>query len=374
MKPKKAARMLGAALLAAGAAASFSPATAGAAPDVASPEMFAAMQRDLGLTAEQATARLAQEKVANEAEKSLRGTLGAAFGGAHFDAAKGKLVVGITDLSVADKVRKAGAEPKLVSRSEAQLDSIKSKLDSVTSVPAGVTGSYVDVTTNSIVITVRPGATEAGKALAAAAGKDVNAVRVVESDENPQTFYDLRGGDAIYMGGGRCSLGFAVTTGYVTAGHCGTTGTRVSGYNGVAQGTFAGSSFPGNDYAYVRTNSNWTPRPWVNRYNGSNVVVRGSTEAAVGASVCRSGSTTGWHCGTIQAKNQTVYYSQGAVSGLTRTTVCAEPGDSGGSYISGSQAQGVTSGGSGNCTYGGTTYFQPVNEILNAYGLTLVRG
>ena len=65
-------------------------------------------------------------------------------------------------------------------------------------------------------------------------------------------------------------------------------------------------------------------------------------------------------------------YPQGTVTGLTRTNVCAEPGDSGGSFISGSQAQGVTSGGSGNCTSGGTTYFQPVNEILSAYGLTLV--
>jgi streptogrisin C len=32
----------------------------------------------------------------------------------------------------------------------------------------------------------------------------------------------------------------------------------------------------------------------------------------------------------------------------------------------------VTSGGSGDCTSGGTTYFQPINPILNAYGLTLI--
>ena len=54
--------------------------------------------------------------------------------------------------------------------------------------------------------------------------------------------------------------------------------------------------------------------------------------------------------------------------------MCAEPGDSGGSLIAGTQAQGVTSGGSGNCSSGGTTYFQPVNEILSAYGLTLTTG
>ncbi|HEX2773599.1 MAG TPA: S1 family peptidase, partial [Micromonosporaceae bacterium] len=106
-------------------------------------------------------------------------------------------------------------------------------------------------------------------------------------------------------------------------------------------------------------------------YSGGNVTVAGSSEAAVGASVCRSGSTTGWRCGTIQSKNATVNYAQGSVSGLTRTNACAEPGDSGGSWLSGQQAQGVTSGGSGNCTSGGTTYFQPVNEILSAYGLTL---
>jgi streptogrisin C len=41
--------------------------------------------------------------------------------------------------------------------------------------------------------------------------------------------------------------------------------------------------------------------------------------------------------------------------------------------MSGTQAQGVTSGGSGNCSSGGTTYFQPVGEILSTYGLTLTR-
>jgi streptogrisin C len=39
--------------------------------------------------------------------------------------------------------------------------------------------------------------------------------------------------------------------------------------------------------------------------------------------------------------------------------------------MSGQQGQGVTSGGSGNCSSGGTTYYQPVNEILSVYGLTL---
>lgn len=100
-------------------------------------------------------------------------------------------------------------------------------------------------------------------------------------------------------------------------------------------------------------------------------LVRGSNEAPVGASVCRSGSTTHWHCGTIQAKNITVNYSQGAVYAMTQTSVYVEGGDSGGSCISGDQAQGITSGGSGNCTSGGRSFCQPINPVLNRYGLGL---
>ena len=74
------------------------------------------------------------------------------------------------------------------------------------------------------------------------------------------------------------------------------------------------------------------------------------------------------------------YGSNGTVYGLTRTNACAEPGDSGGSFVTRPSstgivhAQGVTSGGSGNCSVGGITYFQPVAEILAVSGLQLVLG
>jgi streptogrisin C len=111
----------------------------------------------------------------------------------------------------------------------------------------------------------------------------------------------------------------------------------------------------------------------VNMYNGSRYVYNADV-AAIGFSVCRSGQTTGWHCGTIQAFNQTVNYAAGPVYGMTRTNACAEPGDSGGSFISGNSAQGMTSGGNGNCRTGGTTYFQPIGPALQAWGLTLYTG
>jgi streptogrisin C len=336
-----------------------------------STHMIDALSRDLGISAADARTRLAREAKAARTDASLKATLGAAYAGAWLSADAATLTVAVTDSAKAATVRAAGATASVVTRGTARLDTLKAALDTAAAkAPASaVPGWYVDVATNRVVVL----ATDAARAAAfvAAAGVTGPAVAVVASTEAPRTFYDTRGGDAYYIGSGRCSVGFAVTGGFVTAGHCGTTGSATTGFNRVAQGSFAGSSFPGNDYAWVRTNADWVSRPWVNNGSGGNVVVSGSTEAAVGASICRSGSTTGWRCGTVQAKNSTVNYPQGTVTGLTRTNACAEPGDSGGSWLSGAQAQGVTSGGSGNCSIGGTTYFQPVNEILSAYGLTL---
>lgn len=379
MNRKTAARLIASVTLAAGTAMAFTlPATAApAAPDSVVPTTEAdpvvkAMQRDLGLTKEQAEQRLRSEAEARKVHETVTADLGADFAGAHYDAALGKLVVGVTDAAEFDEVRAAGAKPRLVEHTVSDLEKAAAALDAKeNSAPESVTGWYVDVEANSVVVTTAVGTAEQAERFVDRAGVDADAVDVVESKESPRALMDIIGGNAYYMGsGGRCSIGFAVQGGFVTAGHCGTTGTSTSS----PTGRFAGSSFPGNDYAFVQTGSGDTLRPWVNMYNGSARVVSGSSEAPVGSSVCRSGSTTGWHCGTIQAKNQTVRYSQGAVYGLTRTNVCAEPGDSGGSFISGNQAQGMTSGGSGNCTWGGTTYYQPVNEVLNAYGLRLITG
>jgi streptogrisin C len=371
---KFAARVAGVALVAAGLVATSMASAQASTPISVAPEMLQAMQRDLGLTADQAIQRMTSEMKAADQEQNLRQELRGKFGGAYFDAATDQLVVGVTDAAKADVVRASGARPVQVARSEQQLDAVQSQLDQrAAQAPKTVTGWYVDVVSNDVVMTVAKGAAADARSYLAASGADPAAVRVVESAEQPRPLYDVRGGDAYYIGSSRCSVGFSVQGGFVTAGHCAAlTSGSLAGSNQVALGSWGGYSFPGNDYAYVRTNSNWTPRGVVNRYNGSTVAVSGHTESAVGSSVCRSGSTSGWHCGTVQAKNQTINYQEGSVSGLTRTNACAEPGDSGGSWLSGSQAQGVTSGGSGDCTIGGTTYFQPVNEILSRYGLTLV--
>jgi streptogrisin C len=348
-----------------------------AAPDNApSPELLSAMQRDLGLSEEQAMRRVAYEEAAMSIQKTLKAELSDRFGGAWMNKDGTQLFVGVTNEADAAIVRNAGAEPKMVARTMAQLESIKAELDG-RGAEAGpdIYAWYVDVTTNSVIVEASdaPAAKESVGRFAGFAGMDAGAVQVRLANERPRPLYELVGGHAYYINGtSRCSIGFAVTVGgFVTAGHCGRSGYTTTGYNRVSQGTFRGSSFPGNDYAWVQTNSSWTP---TSKVAGTANRVTGSSVAAVGSSICRSGSTTGWRCGSVQALNATVNYSQGSVYGLTRTSVCAEPGDSGGSFITGTQAQGVTSGGSGNCSTGGTTYFQPVNEILSVYGLSLTKG
>jgi streptogrisin C len=164
-----------------------------------------------------------------------------------------------------------------------------------------------------------------------------------------------------------------VEGGFVTAGHCGAVGDETLGFNEAPLGDVVASVFPGDaDLGVVQITGDFTPQPFVDDFNGNLLPVAGSTEAQVGATVCRSGSTTGLHCGTILAKNQTVNYPEGTVTGLTQTDACAEGGDSGGPWLVGDQAQGVTSGGSGDCTVGGETFFQPINEILERNNLTLL--
>lgn len=336
------------------------------------PGMVAAMRRDLKLTDDQIAARLATEAAAPVVEKRLRARLGKAFAGAWIPAGAERLTVAVTSAKSAAAVRAEGADVKIVARGDADLAAARQRLDRNAAEARGtaVRGWYVDVATNRLVVMAKPGGAAAARRFARDSG--AGEVTVVDAAEAPKPMYDIRGGDQYVINGNTlCSIGFPVAGGFVSAGHCGGVNSPTLGYNNVAQGTFAGSSFPGNDYSWIRTNGNWTPQPWVNNYSGGNVIVAGSQDAAIGSSVCRSGRTTGWRCGTILGRDETIVYSQGSVSGLSRSNACAEPGDSGGSWISGNQAQGVTSGGSGNCTSGGTMWFQPVNEILGVYGLSL---
>nr|WP_107054874.1 S1 family peptidase [Streptomyces aureocirculatus] len=340
----------------------------------ASPALFDAMRRDLGLSPAAARERLADERQAARTERAARKAAGAAYGGSWFDAERGRLTVAVTGQRAAAEVRRTGAAVRLVKHSAARLDAAKARIDKLDA-PAGVASWRVDPETNGVVVSV---------VARHRADNDVSSflkraratapVRVATVPEGPRTFAaGTVGGDPYYTGNVRCSIGFSVHGGFVTAGHCGRAGASVRGWDGSAMGTFQGSSFPGDDYAYVSIGHGWWTVPVVLGWGTiPDQLVRGSAEAPVGSSICRSGSTTKWHCGRVLAKNETVNYSDGTVvHQLTKTSVCAQGGDSGGSFLSGDQAQGVTSGGWGNCGSGGETWYQPVNEILNRYGLRL---
>lgn len=339
----------------------------------ASDGLLTAMQKDLGLTESQARARLSAEKTATALQPKARHAAGASYGGSWFDPATGDLTVAVTSDKQADAVRATGAAVRLVTHTEQRLDSVKARLDKLDA-PAGVSSWHVDPRANKVVIDVvasKRSDNDVQKFIERA--EKTGPVTVEQTAEAPRTFSaGTVGGDPYYTGNVRCSIGFSVYGGFVTAGHCGQAGAGVSGWDGSAIGNFQGSSFPGDDYAWVSVGNGWWTVPVVLGWGTvSDQLVRGSNVAPIGASICRSGSTSHWHCGNVLATNETVNYSQGAVYEMTKTSVCAEPGDSGGSFISGDQAQGVTSGGWGNCASGGETWHQPINEILNRYGLTL---
>jgi streptogrisin C len=344
-----------------------------AAGDDVAPQLLAAMRRDLGLDADQARTRLQRAVWAGRITSTLAAQTGGEYAGSWLAEDGTTLKVAVTSRDAAEQVEAAGGEAVMVKRSEQDLDLAKEQLDAARSLAGDLTGWYVSASTNKVVVVAQPGDTADAWEFAADAGLDRDDV-AVQTGERPKPLIDVRGADPyIINGNARCSIGFSVEGGFVTAGHCGPVGARTADINGVAQGTVQASVFPGTaDMGFVATNGNFTPQPVVNDFQGNELPVAGNTEAPVGAAICRSGSTTGTRCGVIQAKNLTVNYPEGAVTGLTQTNVCAEGGDSGGPWLSGDQAQGVTSGGSGNCTVGGTTFFQPVNEILAVNNLTLV--
>ncbi|MGH3312743.1 MAG: S1 family peptidase [Streptomyces sp.] len=193
-----------------------------------------------------------------------------------------------------------------------------------------------------------------------------------ESSAGPRQF-TLRGGDPIYAAGRVCTLSFNATDGTsdyaITPGRC--TSGAGTWYADPAMtvpfGSTAGTSFPGNDYGLIRYTNPGVAHPGeVDTGSGDPLDITGAGSPAVGQQVCHVGRVSGLHCGTVQAVNVSVSYPEGTVNGLFRSTAPSEPGDAGGPAFSGSTALGFIVG-----SGGGSTFYQPITEVLSAYGLTL---
>ena len=175
----------------------------------------------------------------------------------------------------------------------------------------------------------------------------------------------------------RCTAAFAAGSGstgvLVTGPGCAAPAGTPFYSGGVLVGPVAGSTANGGVTLVTVTNAAaWQLVGWI-PLGGTKHIIRGSTETPVGGSICLLDRSLGLRCGTVLAKNQTVNYPEGVITGLTRTNICMSAA-SAIAFVSGQQAQGVPLAGSSSCASGGVSYFYPVNRILSAYGLTLVTG
>ncbi|MEU9284648.1 S1 family peptidase [Streptomyces sp. NPDC048275] len=331
------------------------------------------------MASEPSAASRAPESAVQAAAKKGAGlvsTLGASRTAGSWIAADGSPVVAVTDSDAAAEVKDAGARPKVVDHSMQELKSATKSLSSAPRV-AG-TAWAMDYTNNEVVVqadsTVSASDWSRLTKLADSLGGSVR----MERTEGTFTTR-LNAAQPMFSTAGRCSAGFNVTNGrnefILTAGHCGPAGSVWFGDNQGAQqlGQTVSKSFPGGDFSLIQyTNGqNDTTNNVVSIGGGKGVEIIGSADPTVGQRIFRSGSTSGLRDGKVTALNATVNYPEGTVTGLIETTVCAEPGDSGGPMFSEGIALGVTSGGNGDCKTGGTTFFQPITKAMTALNVKL---
>jgi streptogrisin C len=358
------------------------------------PAMLSAAQRDLGLSATQATRWLQLQGDAPAKAALAQQRLGARYAGSWIERGADdevRLIVASSDPRA--QLALEGVQLRKVRYSLVELEAAKARLDrsararvSGISRPLdGVHAWHVDPASNSVLISVAPERMERAIDFAAASGAATGLLRFTVMEGEPQATASVYAGRAYQKNGAAsCSVGFAVrqgaTKGFVTAGHCGTVGESIW-LDGAPAGYIAASEYPVADRAWVALGAQHDVLPWVSNYAGAYFYVRGSNEAHYSAIVCRSGWKTGYQCGYVIAKNVSVNVAGGGmVYGLTQTNACAGFGDSGGGWIDVYEhAQGVTSaanilpGAEHNCgQFMAATWFQPVNPILEQYGLSLV--
>ncbi|MEU6571706.1 S1 family peptidase [Streptomyces parvulus] len=336
--------------------------------------------QDGGSSDAAASPRTLKAADASDLASRLAGMLGDAFAGSYYDSGDQQLVVNVVageDNQVVVEAKKAGADVREVENSMGELRGGATTLRSQAAVPG--TSWAIDPRTNKILVTADSTVTgeKWDRLESTVQGLGSGMATLKKSAGTFRTF--ASGGDAIFGGGARCSLGFNVTAGdgapaFLTAGHCGVAAEQWSdAQGGQPIGTVDQAVFPGEgDFALVRYDDPATEAPSEVNLGDQTVPIAQAADATVGQQVFRMGSTTGLADGQVLGLDATVNYPEGTVTGLIQTDVCAEPGDSGGSlFTQDGQAIGLTSGGSGDCTAGGETFFQPVTTALEAVGATL---
>ncbi|WP_436498622.1 fibronectin type III domain-containing protein [Actinokineospora sp. HUAS TT18] len=359
------------------------------------PAMVEGVARDLRMSVDEARKTLREQEAARVVRKRLPQSLVDQSAGMWFDERTGKLTVAVTDQAAAKAARAAGAEAKVVGRGQAELDRITARVTALAAGVPGVNGHGVDVTTNDVLVRInRTKKTPVTERFVAAA-RALGGVRIEETDTSPvQQAGEVNPGDGWWPGSETpCSVGVGATdsagTKYlVTAGHC-TNDVNQAAYGQSGQQNRLGTVNPGGgksingpegDMGLVAvTEAGWTLSAAVNTWGQPAVAVTGSKDAIVGETVCHSGNTApNWECGRVTKLNHTMVYNNGSltINGLTVTTACSQGGDSGGVWLSGDKAVGLHEGGinGNNCPTGDNAVFQPLNEALTKWNLTLFTG
>ncbi|WP_410661412.1 proprotein convertase P-domain-containing protein [Amycolatopsis sp. lyj-112] len=348
-----------------------------------------------GITASEAQSQLAAQDEAHRLAKSLPDALRARSAGQWFDAATGKLTLAVTSGADADAVRASGAEARLVSRSQADLDRTDDAVRALVGegVP-GVFGWGIDVRNNEVGVSVDRSRTTAATESFLSQARNLG-VRITETGSSPrQQAGTIQTGSPWWPGSeSNCSVGFGATDSsggkhFLTAGHC-TNDRDQAAYGASGQQNRVGTSNVGGtrsvnaregDMGVVAvTQPGWELSAAVNTWGEPAITITGSAEAMVGDRVCHSGNTSKWKCGEVKYTHKSVDYGGGLIiEDLTWTTACSLGGDSGGGWLLGTKAVGLHDGGPSQCVEnpsdGDMSIFQPVIEALNKWNLTLVIG
>lgn len=352
-----------------------------------------------GVNRDAAQHRIDTQAARGELATKLDSILGSHGAGAYTDFASGELTASVTDDAGAALASAQGIRSVRVANSLAQLQSVSDQLAATFDSASGARWS-ISPATNSVNVTL-PKAAVVTPAQQVYLDANASVIKVSQSASTART----SAGAAAY-GGQRylfdndaytCSIGFfaksnsnAADIKIVQAGHCTTSGGAVS-KDGSNLGNDEDSTFgqgSSTDYGLIDVNTNnFSGKGAVDKYSGTYLSVKGSTNVAVGDTICKSGQKTKWKCSKVVSTNASVTYQADGITlkNMIQTNGCTIPGDSGGSNLSGNYAAGMTSGGNfhdnGNNTFtcasdydGSTdeTYVQKVGPALQAYGVSLL--
>lgn len=365
---------------------------------------FLAERRQISL--EEAERRLRQQESVLDAfevsEAEIAGLDG--FGGIWVDSTD-RVVVGTTDDATAARIRELlGEDARLASFVTVEytmrhLEAVAAELvEHTNDLDEELRRAFsvgIDTQINSVVVELPPSAEGKPNALAdAALGRAEVTISWtgVPSEQYYCTYAPycepMRAGQRL-IPSPPCTAGFYVRSQsdnkpyMLTAGHCREAMWRSYKY---ATGPFdvgpTHNYYVGGvgDFSIIRINNplGWGPQPWVMVFDtlGAGTTenhfypIRSLNSNPVGASVCKTGTTSKTTCGVILATGVTASLGGSIVGNLARTDFCGSPGDSGGPVYRFNGANGLVAGGStGPCR----TYYSGASTAmayLNVYLVT----